>query len=247
MGKSVYRAFADDIASDAVAKWSGGGGIVFVVLAAVFPWLASSLRPFLWLGVVCFFVASVRAWAVEHRKTQAQYVVLNDHPRRSQRFYVSDEGTVDYQRVWLLNTGVESILDARVRIRQFGGVLQQDNIDCVPTGTKQGEEATTLYHDIPQGFDLFTYRFPERTLHFQGRNGVPDVRFSLDLCPEVFELVFSVAGKNVPTEHYAATIIRQADTVFAANAFLIKNARTEIHFAPSRIETISPRLPDAKL
>jgi hypothetical protein len=199
---STWRMFAKDIASDAIAKWSGGGGIIFGILSLIFPKLLVTPWPFVALGVVCFFISTFRAWFVAYSRTVPRFELVPDHSERRDRFHTQQSGFAsEYHRIIVNNTGVEPIDDIRVFMESFANMDRV--IDLIPTGT-DGSEPVCLYHEVLRAFDLFVYDGPGECIHLIGRRDQPHIQSVIP--SERFEIRFSVAGKGVATKHYSVWV-----------------------------------------
>jgi hypothetical protein len=152
-GVSSLRAFGRDVASDALARWSGGGGILFALAAFVFPKLLNGPWPFLILGVACVMAACVRAWFVAYQRTIPGFEVVSEHPDsvlRSDTRYPRVR-----HRVVIRSKGLTPIDDVHVFL--IMGASGGERSDLLAVG-KDSERDLRLYHDVPLAFELFSYR-----------------------------------------------------------------------------------------
>ena len=215
---NAVRAFVKDVGSDALAKWSGGGGLLFAFAALVFPSVFGGLRPFLLLGAACLFVSCFRAWFVAYSRTLPRFEVVNNHPERVDRFHTQQGGFAsEYHRVVVRAVGIEPIEDIRVFLERFNDMDRV--IDLTPAGT-DGSGEVRLYHDVPRAFDLLIYNGPEDSVTLVGRRNMPQI--TMGRPAEPFEIIFSVAGRGVPTQRYSVMAHAGAGNVQVADAELLE-------------------------
>jgi hypothetical protein len=199
---NALRAFLSDVGSDALAKWSGGGGILFALAALVFPSVFAGLRPFLLLGLLCLFVSCFRAWLVAYSRTLPRLEVVNDHPTRVFRNHVLRSET---HRIVVRNIGIEPVDDVHVFLEAYGESVCM--VDLVANSEGLGE--LRLYHDVPRVFSLFEYEFDEGSLHegrlhMRGRGDDLDREYPCPARP--LAIVLAIVGKGVATTRYSATV-----------------------------------------
>ena len=193
--KAIFRDFASDIANDAIAKWSGLGGLLMTVAEMRWPDLLGGVRPFLWLGTACFFVSCLRAWAVEHLKTVPRFVLIVDHPieRQDQR---GPQGNVFGQVYRVVVGSCQSGHIDDVRVYASVGSTGLTPIELKPSIGWQQPGTHILRPAVPAAFDLFDHRFAGSSIQLQGKISMPVVPIS-PTSPEI--ITVSITGNGVPT------------------------------------------------
>jgi hypothetical protein len=112
---------------DAVARMSGGIGVILAFAAAYFEWVAKNGKTALWIAAaVAFFISGYRAWLRERRKLETEqnknsrrdFVIeqlkelINDH-KRLDIIVDANHANVVNMAVHLIGTQIDHVIRAQ--------------------------------------------------------------------------------------------------------------------------------------